>query len=253
MQPILAIFYREYKIRATNMVLLFYDLCLPLGYLLIFGLGFTRVTQDQILWADAKLSYSAFFLGGVLAMSGFGIAIGTAWGFFTDRDNGIFYEFLTYPLGRGQFLFGKVLFNTLLCVVQAGFSVAAAAALLGVPVRLDLLPLLLLGMAVGTAGWFFFLSLFALRIRRNDVFNTIMNIFYFFLLFASSMFYPLEPLPAWLRVLSYANPLTWQADFLRYSSLGVGGGRRLAVETVLFCAFTLASFWAATRTLERIE
>ena len=37
-------------------------------------------------------------------MAGFGIAIGTAWGFFTDRDNGIFYEFLTYPMGRGEFL-----------------------------------------------------------------------------------------------------------------------------------------------------
>ncbi|MBI3895232.1 MAG: ABC transporter permease [Acidobacteria bacterium] len=251
MQPILAIFYREYKIRATNMVWLFYDLCLPFGYLLIFGLGFTRVTQDRILWADAQLSYSAFFLGGVLAMSAFGIAIGTAWAFFTDRDNGIFYEFLTYPLGRGQFLFGKVFFNMLLSVGQAGLSVLVAATLLDVPVRVDLLPWLLVGVAVSTAGWFFFLSLFAFRIRRNDVFNTIMNIFYFFLLFASSMFYPVEPLPAWLRVLSYANPLTWQADFLRYSSLGVGGGRRLAVEIILFCAFTLVSFWAATRTLDR--
>ncbi|MBI4461089.1 MAG: ABC transporter permease [Acidobacteria bacterium] len=253
MQAILAIFYREYKIRATNMVWLFYDLCLPLGYLLIFGLGFTRVTQDQILWADARLSYSAFFLGGVLAMSGFGIAIGTAWAFFTDRDNGIFYEFLTYPLGSGEFLIGKVLFNILLSAGQAALSVAAAAALLDVPIRLDLLPLLLLAMAVGTAGWFFFLSLFALRIRRNDVFNTIMNIFYFFLLFASSMFYPVEPLPAWLRVLAYVNPLTWQADFLRYASLGVGGGGGLALEAALFCVFTLVSFWAATRTLERME
>ena len=251
MQPILAVLYREYKIRATNMVWLFYDLCLPLGYLLIFGVGFTHVTQGQVLWAGAQLSYNAFFLGGVLAMAGFGIAIGTAWGFFTDRDNGIFYEFLTYPIGRGQFLFGKILFNILLSIGQAILSVVCAAAFLDVPIRLDLLPWLLVGMAVGTAGWFFFLSIFALRIRRNDVFNTVMNFFYFFLLFASSMFYPLEPLPAWLRWLSWANPLTWQADFLRYASLGIGDGRRLLLEAILFCGFTVASFSLASRTLQR--
>jgi len=89
-----------------------------------------------------------------------------------------------------------------------------------------------------------------LRIHRNDVFNTIMNLFYFFLLFASSLFYPLESLPAWLRWLSYVNPLTWQVDVLRYASLGIGGGPRLAVEAALFCGFTLVSFWAARRTLE---
>ena len=249
MQPILAVLYREYKIRATNMVWIFYDLCLPLGYLLLFGVGFTHVTQDRIQWGQAQLSYPSFFLGGVLAMAGFGIAIGTAWGFFTDRDNGIFYEFLTYPVGRGQFLFGKILFNILVSIVQAVLSVAAAVVLLDVAVRWELLPWLLVGMAVGTAGWFFFLSIFALRIRRNDVFNTVMNIFYFFLLFASSMFYPLEPLPGWLRALALANPLTWQADFLRFASLGIANDG-LVLEALLFCAFTLVSFWMATRALQ---
>lgn len=253
MQPILAIFYREYKIRVTNMLWIFFDLCLPLGYLLIFGVGFTQVTQGQILWGQEQLPYGAFFLGGVLAMGGFGIASGTAWGFFTDRDNGIFYEFLTYPMGRGRFLLGKILFNVLLAVGQAILSLIAAATLLDVPLRLVLLPWLLVGVVIGTAGWFFFFTIFALRIRRNDTFNTIMNLFYFFLLFASSMFYPLDPLPDWLRLLSYANPLTWQADFLRYASLGIGGGRELAAEAALFCLFTLACFWAATLTLRRKE
>jgi len=249
MQPILAVLYREYKIRATNMVWLFYDLCLPLGYLLIFGVGFTHVTQDRILWGEAQLPYPDFFLGGVLAMAGFGIAIGTAWGFFTDRDNGIFYEFLTYPMGRGQFLVGKILFNILLSIVQGVLSVAAAVLLLGVTVRWELLPWLLAGMAMGTAGWFFFLAIFALRIRRNDVFNTVMNLFYFFLLFASSMFYPLEPLPGWLRALALVNPLTWQADFLRFASLGIATDTLIA-EAFLFCLFTLVSFRMATRALQ---
>ncbi|MEO6027266.1 MAG: hypothetical protein ABIR79_10415 [Candidatus Binatia bacterium] len=61
---------------------------------------------------------------------------------------------------------------------------------------MDLTPLLLVAVVVGTAGWFFFYTIFALRIRRNDAFNTVTAIFYFVFLFASSMFYPLDPLPA---------------------------------------------------------
>lgn len=253
MQPILAIFYREYKIRITNMLWIMYDVCVPLLYLLIFGVGFTRVTQNQLLWGETVLSYPAYFLGGLLAMSCYGIAGGTAWGFFIDRDNGIFYEFLTYPMGRGQFLLGKILFNIMVALVRAIIGTGAAALLLGVPVRWDLLPLILAGMVAGTAGWFFFLSLFALRIRRNDIFNTIMDLFYFLLLFASSMFYPLDSMPRWLRLLSYGNPLTWHADFLRYATLGIGGSRVLMLEAALFCAFTAVCFWASARTLQRQE
>ena len=56
-------------------------------------------------------------------------------------------------------------------------------------------PLLAAAVIVGTAGWFFFYAIFALAIRRNDAFNTVTSIFYFVFLFASSMFYPIDPLP----------------------------------------------------------
>ena len=56
-------------------------------------------------------------------------------------------------------------------------------------------PLLAAAVVVGTAGWFFFYAIFALTIRRNDAFNTVTSVFYFVFLFASSMFYPIDPLP----------------------------------------------------------
>ena len=65
---------------------------------------------------------------------------------------------------------------------------------------------------IGTAGWFFFYAIFALAIRRNDAFNTVTSIFYFVFLFASSMFYPIEPLPAAFRAIAAArtrSPGTW--------------------------------------------
>jgi ABC-type polysaccharide/polyol phosphate export permease len=68
------------------------------------------------------------------------------------------------------------------------------------------------------------------------------SVFYFVLLFASSMFYPLEPLPAALRAAAYANPITWQVDVLRYATTGIGDPSLLPLKILGFTLFTAASF-----------
>src|SRR5438046_2393593 len=196
-------------------------------------------------------NYHAFFLAGVLGMAGFGIAANTAWSFFMDRDNGIFYEMLTYPISRGEYLVGKVLFNIAIGLAQAFVTVALAAVVLGVTLRPDRLPLLAAAVIVGTAGWFFFYAIFALAIRRNDAFNTVTSIFYFVFLFASSMFYPIDPLPAAFRAVALANPITWHVDVMRFATIGLGDPRRTALEAAAFLAFTVASFAAALLVLRR--
>jgi ABC-2 type transport system permease protein len=253
MRSILAILYREYRIRITNMIFLSWDLLIPVGYLVIFRAGFAGITQGQVSWGGESLPYGSFLLGGVLTGASYGTAGGAAWSIFTDRDNGIFDEFLTYPFGRRQFLLGKIFFNILVALGRGTMCLLVAVILLQMPLAWRLLPLLIAGMVVGTAGWFFFLLNFALRIRRNDLFNTLIEMSFFFLLFASSMYYPLDPLPAWLRVAARANPITWQADLLRYATLGIGGGSTVALEGLLFCCFAAVCFWTAARTLQRQE
>src|SRR5262245_19372013 len=197
------------------------------------------------------LSYNAFFLAGVLGMASFGIASNTAWSFFMDRDNGIFYEMLTYPLSRSQYLLGKVLFNIGVALLQAAIAVTLGGALLDIPIVWSLAPLLVLAVAAGTAGWFFFYAIFALRMRRNDAFNTVTSILYFVFLFASSMFYPIAPLPGWLRVAAQLNPVTWHVDILRFTSVGLGEPLTLAWQSVAFAVFAIISFATAIRLLER--
>jgi len=243
-----AVMYREGKVRFTNLVWMFWDLFFPLGYLLVFG-----VCVNEAFGVPPGLGgmdYNAFFLAGVLGMASFTIASNTAWGFFVDRDNGIFDEMLTYPLSRPAFLLGKVLFNLLLALGQALITICLAALLLDVPFRWNRLPLCILAVLVGTAGWFFFYAISALRIRRNDVFNTVNSVFYFLFLFASSMFYPLAPLPPWFRNLAWANPITWHVDVLRYTTIGLGDGSQVALEAVAFVVFLLVSFWLGLRSLD---
>lgn len=248
MGPYGAILYREGKIRVTNLTFIFWDLFYPLGYLLVFGVGMTTAIRFE---GAPGIDYNAFFLAGVLGMASFGIASNTSWSFFMDRDNGIFYEMLTYPMTRAQYLLGKVLFNLLIAIGQAAVTVVLARVCLGVAVQWDRIVLLAAIVIVGTAGWFFFYAIFALLIRRNDAFNTVTSVFYFILLFASSMFYPIGPLPTPFREIAAVNPITWHVDALRYATIGVGRGSLIAVEAAAFCAFASLSFVGALWALRR--
>jgi ABC-2 type transport system permease protein len=242
-----AVLYREGKIRATNALFIFWDVLYPLGYLLVFGVGM----NEALRFSGVRSDYHGFFLAGVLGMAGFGIASNTAWSFFMDRDNGIFYEMLTYPLSRAEYLLGKVLFNVAIGLVQALITVLLAAGLLGVPLRPDRFPLLAAAVVVGTAGWFFFYAIFALAIRRNDAFNTVTSVFYFVFLFASSMFYPIDPLPVAFRAAALVNPITWHVDVMRFATIGLGNPQWIALEAAGFLAFTLVSFAGALFVLQR--
>ncbi len=102
MSALSAVVYREAKIRATNFTFIFWDLFFPLLYMLVFGVG-----VNSALGAPAgigNVSYNEFFLAGILAMASFAIASNTSWSFFLDRDNGIFFEMLTYPMSRSEYL-----------------------------------------------------------------------------------------------------------------------------------------------------
>ena len=249
MSMIFAVVYREFRMRTTSLTWAFFDLAMPLVYLLLFGIGLDKAFTGGIVAQGTTLNYTSFFLAGVLSMASFGIAINTSYGFFVDRDNGLFYEFLTYPMTRGEFLIGKILFNCGLAVAQSGLTIALGVLLLGLHLHWENILVVLAGIVLGTAGWFFFLTPFALRIRRNDMFNTFINVVYFVLLFASSLFYPLDQLPAWLQNISYLNPLTWHTDVLRYATVGVGSLELVVLEASAFLGFLLLSFWFSVRTL----
>ena len=251
MKPVLAVVYREYLIRRTSLTWMFFDVMVPLLYLLLFGVAFDRALGTSFVISGMSVRYNDFFLGGVLSMTCFGNAVNQSYGFFIDRDNGIFYEHLTYPLTRGQLLFGKILFQGLMTIVQASMTVLTAVILLGVHIQFMMLPILFLAAVLGTAGWFFGLSNIAFLIRRNDTFNMAINASYFILMFSSSLFYPIDQIPIWLRIPALFNPLTWHADIMRYLTIGIGNGSEIIVQSLLFIGFLFLSFKVAVRTIQR--
>lgn len=251
MNGVLAVFYRDYRQRMTNIGFVFWDLFVPIAYLLLFGLGFERTLGRDFFVDGIQIGYADFFLAGVLAMTTFGIAMNTAWGFFMDKDSGIFYELLTYPLTRRQFLIGKIGFNVLLSAIGCLLAIILGAMTMNIALRWAWLPVTLLLVVCTTAGWFFFFSILAIRVARMDSFNTLTSAAYIILMFLSTMFYPMDQLPAWFRTLAWMNPMTWQVDVLRWSLLGMGSRDTALLEFAGFMVFTLVCLSFAVRAIDR--
>lgn len=246
MSAVGAMLYREAKIRGTNVTYLVWDLMHPLANLIFFGVGMNKLVGMPL--QIGGVSYPLFFLPGVLGMACMVIASNTAWGFFMDRDNGIFYEHLSYPLSRGQFLIGKMMFNGAVVLAESIVTLVIGVLLFGLRVPAGGWLPLFLGIGVSTAGWFFFFAVLALQIRRHDAFNAVTSTS-FMLLPMSSLFYPTAPLPAWLRQAAMANPITWSIDFIRAVTLGIGWTTTLGFESVAFLAFSAMMFVLAVRSL----
>ncbi|MGI8732595.1 MAG: ABC transporter permease [Pyrinomonadaceae bacterium] len=248
-----AVFYRDYRQRMTNIGFVFWDLFVPLAYLVLFGMGFERMLGGSIAVEGQAFGYTSFLLPGVLGMVTFSVAMNTSWGFFMDKDSGIFYELLTYPITRPQLLIGKISFNVLLAVIGSVLAVVLGVVAMDAPIRWDLLPLTAAIVTVATAGWFFLFSVFVIKLARMDAFNTVLSAAYILLMFLSSMFYPLSDLPIWFRVPAYLNPMTWQVDLLRFSLLGVGSPTTLLIEGAAVVVFAIICLTLAVRALNRAD
>ena len=245
MSSILAVAYREYRIRLTNPVLPLWDVLVPVVYLLVFGASFERWVGDQAF----EVPYPTFFLGGILAMVSFSIALNSSYAFFEDLQSGIFHELLTYPFARRDLLMGKLLFNALFGVISALLCIAAGWLVLGVTFDLSRLPVLLLWTAQGTAAWYFFCSWLALKARGFNAYHTTTSALYLLLMFVSNLFYPTERLPGWIQWMAWLNPVTWQVDLMRYATYGAGEPFTLAMEAAASILFTIGVFLSANRTL----
>jgi len=91
-----------------------------------------------------------------------------------------------------------------------------------------------------------------IAVSVSEVFEaqTFSNFFRFPMIFLCGLFIPIEQLPAWLRPLSYALPLTYGADVL-HASIRQAGRMPLALDFGLLAVFCAALFAVTLRNIQR--
>jgi len=166
--------------------------------------------------APGHVPYLDFLAARILAQSVLFVAIFYGISAIWERDLGVLQRYLVSPAPRSALVLGKAISAGVRALSQA-LIVYLLALLLGVGV--DLHPISTLGViAVVVLGSWLFSTLsliIACIVRTRERFMGIGQVLTMPIFFASNAIYPVSLMPEWLRIVSHANPLTYEVDALR--------------------------------------
>lgn len=165
-----------------------------------------------------------------------------------EKKNRSFERLLLAPVSLELLMLAKTAGAILFGVANAFVPVALAAVFFGLPhLSWGLFLTAVVLLAVVSA----FLGLF-IAVAVSEVFEaqTFSNFFRFPMVFLCGLFFPIAKLPAFLRPLSYALPLTYGADAVRGAVHGgniLPGALDLAVLATCCLVLFLGSLWNIKR------
>ncbi|MFZ0694201.1 MAG: ABC transporter permease [Alphaproteobacteria bacterium] len=191
----------------------------PVLWLLLFGEVMAQVRG----LSSGNLRYLDFLAAGILAQSVLFVAIFYGISAIWERDLGVLHRYLVSPAPRSALVIGKALSASVRGLTQAVF-VYLLAFVVGVDVNVNPLNILgVVGVITLASGLFSTLSLIiACIVKTRERFMGIGQVLTMPIFFASNAIYPLVLMPAWLRVVSSVNPLTYTVDALRALMLTKG-------------------------------
>lgn len=224
---------------------LYSALARPLLWLVFLGSGMRGAFREE-----TGVSYIAFLLPGVVAMTilfgGLFSGVSTVW----DRELGFLKEMMVAPVSRLTIVGGKLLAGAIVTSVQAVLTLAFAP-LVGVSFSAAslawLLGLILLT-SVGVVG----LALcIAARMRTLEGFGNVANFVALPLFFLSGSMYPLEHVPGWLEPIVAVNPITYAVDAMRQVAVGTEG-HAMALDLAVLASFAAVTTALATALFRRV-
>jgi len=222
----------------------------PILWLMLFGEVMAQVRGV----APGNLPYLDFLAAGILAQSALFVAIFFGIAAIWERDLGVLQRYLVSPAPRSALIIGKAISAGARALSQA-LIVYILALLLGVGI--DLQPLSIIGVVaailIGSALFSTLSLIIACIVKTRERFMGIGQVITMPIFFASNAIYPLSLMPAWLRVVSHANPLTYEVDALRSLMLVKGASDYgLSLDFAILLATTAALTTIAARLYGRM-
>jgi len=219
----------------------------PALWMLIFGQTFSRLHSIP----TGSVPYLAFLAPGIVAQSALFISIFYGIQIIWDRDAGILSKLLVTPTPRSALIAGKSFAAGVRSIAQV-IVIIVLSLLMGVSINLNPLNVLA-SMIIVVLGAAFFSCLsmtIAGIVRIRDRLMGIGQAITMPLFFASNALYPISVMPAWLQVLSRANPLSYEVDALR--GLMIGTPANLWLDFGVLIISAIIGIWGASAVLERL-
>lgn len=195
--------------------LLLTNIILNVVLLLLFNYVFGGAIQT------GGVAYIQYFLPGFLAQSVVFGSTQTSVGISEDLSKGLIDRFRSLPMARVAFLSGRVVSDAIryliLIVIMIGVGYAAGFRFesgFG-PAFLGVWLIVLFGIALTWLGVFIGIS-----VKDVETAQVAGFVWVFPLVFASSLYVPIETMPSWLQVFAKINPVTPMVDTIRGLSWG---------------------------------
>ena len=222
----------------------------PLLWLLVFG----QVLAGTRAIPTGDMPYLDYLAPGILAQSALFMAIFFGITIIWERDFGVLHKVLASPASRSGVVLGKAFAGSVRGLTQAAIVYLISFAV-GVNLRLELLPILGVGLivALGSAVFATFSMYVATVVRSRERFMGIGQILTMPLFFASSAIYPISMMPEWLQVVALLNPLTYMVDATRTLMIeGAPSARGVGIDMAVLASVLVVLVVATGRRLPRL-
>jgi ABC-2 type transport system permease protein len=181
--------------------------------------SFFGALGDRILNSTfGTTRYISYMAVGMMAFTAVFTTMFSGMSVVWDRRLGFLNKVLSTPVSRSVIILSKVFSATLRSMFQA-FIILLIAIPLGFVFSPTFNPINLLGVfgmlfliCVGLSSLFIAINIRSTRIETP---MAVMNLLNLPLTFASSAFFPIDRMPAWLQAVAQANPLSYTIDGLR--------------------------------------
>jgi ABC-2 type transport system permease protein len=206
------------------------------------------------VWYNPEMKSANFMVPGIMGMILYLLtALFTAMAIVREREQGTIEQLIVTPIQPLELIVGKVVPYALVAFICVLEVLVIGVYWFGVPINGSL------GLLLGLAGLFLLTSL-GIGIFISSASNTqqeAMLLTFFTMLpsiFLGGFFFPIEAMPGWLQVVTYAIPLRYILVVLRGIILK-GVGLDILLEEVIAMAIfgTVIMLLAASRFRKRLE
>jgi len=196
--------------------LLFFNAVLNVVLLLLFNYVFGGAIDT------GGLKYIQYFLPGFLVQTVVFGSTQTSIGIADDLSRGLIDRFRSLPMARSAFLVGRVLADSLRYIILIALMIIVGSIMgfrfdngIG-PILAGIALILLFGIALTWVGVFI-----GILVKDVETAQVAGFVWVFPLVFASSLYVPIETMPSWLQVFAEFNPVTPMIDTTRGLLLGM--------------------------------
>lgn len=226
---------REMKrfIRAKSRVI--GSLAIPLFFLAFLGFGFSNMSIPGM---PKDTTYVFFLVPGIIGMTLLFTSMFAGLSVLWDREFGFLKEIMIAPVNRVSIVLGRIAGGATTAIIQ-GLSILIISLILGFKTGLVSFFFSIVFMLLISVTFIGLGLVFASRMKDIQGFSLIMNFVIFPIFFLSGALFPLENLPEWIRLISYADPLTYGVDGLRGVLIGVSFFG-VFTDIIILAGFSLA-------------